>query len=184
MGQPRCTSTTAKGKPCKRTALKGTDPPTCVSHVGAAGRKTALDDDITARLVALLRAGNYIEVAVATVGLGRRTFYDWLERGEPTGTAAKDKPFRDFREQVELAKAEGEARNVAIVAKAAAEDWKAAAWMLERQFPERWARTTQRPVADPMTAGAEGGDVKPPTSPFDELDADELAPRRKARRRD
>jgi transposase len=188
----RCTSKTAKGTRCKRNALDGTDPPRCVSHVaGLVGRKSKLEEAITDRLVGLLKAGNYIDVALTAAGVGRSTFYDWLERGTSEGTAQADAPYREFRERIEQARAEGEARNVAIVMKAATSDWKAAAWMLERSYPERWARTTQRPVADnnlprPGDPTAE----TPPTRPgnaFDDLDdapltQDELAARRAARR--
>jgi transposase len=163
----RCTAKTARGKRCKRAAVKGSDPALCVSHVGGkVGRKTGLTDEIADRLVQLLQAGNYLETALAAAGVARSTFYDWMDRGDPDGTAAADEPFRAFRERVDHARAEGEARNVALVARAAATDWKAAAWMLERQFPERWSRTQQRPADTPPPAA-------PTSSPdaFDELDA-------------
>jgi transposase len=117
-----------------------------VSHVGGkVGRKVALTVEVADRIVQLLRAGNYVETAVAAAGIGRATFYEWLERGVPEGSAQADAPFRAFRERVDRAKAEGEARNVALIVKAAATNWHAAAWMLERQYPDRWGRPgTQR----------------------------------------
>lgn len=32
----RCTATTARGQPCKRWAVRGSDPPRCAAHGGAA----------------------------------------------------------------------------------------------------------------------------------------------------
>ena len=47
-----------------------------------------------------------------------------------------------FREAVMRARAEAEAQRVAQIARAAPVDWKAAAWALEQESPERWARVT------------------------------------------
>jgi hypothetical protein len=160
-----CTATTAKGKPCKRSALEGTDPPLCVSHLGGrVGRKTVLNAELTDRIAQMLRAGNYVEVACAAVGVNRCTFYDWYARGEEGVPGL----YKDFRERVDQARAEGEARNVALVAKAASRTWQAAAWMLERQYPERWGRPSQR-QEEPEAEAADG---------FAALD--ELAVRRRA----
>jgi len=58
-------------------------------------------------------------------------------------------------------------RDVAIIAKAAAGGhWQAAAWRLERKFPDRWGRKTK------LTGDGEGGEIivrldltKPPERP-------------------
>jgi hypothetical protein len=57
---------------------------------------------------------------------------------------------------------------LATVVDAAGSDWRAAAWVLERRWPERWARAGRRPE-------------EPPLGP-EEDDLDELAGRRDARR--
>ena len=144
--RPKCSEIAATtGKRCKRNALEGTDPPVCGSHGGAkVGRKTTFTEDVADRIVDLLRAGNYIETAVAAAGVARATFYDWLDRGRREGTAKDDEPFRKFRERVDHARAEGEARAVTAIMAAAAKDWRAAAWFLERQYPDRWGRGTSQ----------------------------------------
>ncbi len=54
--------------------------------------------------------------------------------------------YRKFLNQVEKAQAEAESRDVALIAKAASEDWRAAAWRLERKAPRRYAARVQLAV--------------------------------------
>lgn len=85
-----------------------------------------------------------------------------------------------LRERVERARAEGEAHNVAIIAREArGGNWQAAAWMLERQWPERWARPSQREAYIDRLADVP---VRPDDDPFSELD--ELAAARRRRQRE
>jgi transposase len=128
-----------------------------------------LTDELEQQLVGMLRAGNVIHVACAAVGIDQRSYQRWMQRGR-TGRRV-DSRHRAFREKVEQALAEAEARAVTQVAKAAGEDWRAAAWWLERQFPDRWGRQLPRAV-----------DLAE-TLPAVETDGlDELAGRRAARR--
>ena len=66
-----------------------------------------------------------------------------------------------------LEEATSEARLLVYVARAAATNWRAAAWLLERRHPERWAH------------GAEMHDSRISPDPFTEVD--ELADRRRRR---
>lgn len=125
--------------------MPGTTPARCGIHLGRVRRRSILTDDLTNELAELLECGNYVETALAAVGLGKATFYEWLDRGDPQATKPADAPYRAFRARIERARAKGEAHNVEAIAEAAGEDWRAAAWMLERQFPDRWGRPSQRP---------------------------------------
>lgn len=99
-----------------------------------AGRPTKLTEAVADDLVVLLVAGVPVEVAARAVNVSRRTLDRWLRQNE-------------LRERVEQARAAGpqspeavsEARLVVMLARAAQFDWKAAAWWLERRWPERWA---------------------------------------------
>lgn len=102
----------------------------------AMGRPTKLTPEVQDRILQAIRAGNYRETAARYGGISPATFYRWLERGE----RARRGPFREFREAVERAESEAEVRYVAIVAKAATDDVRAAQWWLEHRFPERWGR--------------------------------------------
>lgn len=102
-----------------------------------------------------LRAGNYLEVAARAAGVELDVLLT-----DP-----------GLQEELEAARAAGEVRAIARIAQAAGENWQAAAWLLERQYPDRWARPATRTGEEkspPLVAG---------------LDAlDELAGRRVSRR--
>ena len=123
-------------------------------------RPTKLTPEVQERIVAVLRSGAYVEQAAEAAGIGRSTFDDWIRRGD--SDAAKDKPFRDLRDAVEQARAEAEARHVALIARASSKSWQAAAWLLERQYPNRWGKVSER-----KQSSEEPAEVK--STFFDEL---------------
>ena len=98
-------------------------------------RKSKLTPETQDKILKYLRLGTYVETAAAAAGISRDTFYDWLKRG-----AKGEKPYRAFSDAVDKALAEAEARDVAIIMKAAEHTWQAAAWRLERRFPDRYGR--------------------------------------------
>ncbi len=53
-------------------------------------------------------------------------------------------PYTEFRDAVEKARAEAEARKLSVIHTAAESGiWQAAAWFLERSFPKRWGRRVE-----------------------------------------
>jgi transposase len=168
----RCTAITVEGETCRAWAMRDTDPPVCPHHAGVR-RPEKFRPEAVERIVQVLAAGGYPQTAATAAGVSAKTYYRWLARGADDGPEA-DAPYRDFRERVEKAQAEGEARAVTIIARAAADGtWQAAVWMLERRYPERWSRPSQR--ADVAPAGPATG----PPDPFAEVD--ELAQVRRRR---
>jgi hypothetical protein len=162
-----CAATTVKGEPCRKAPMAGSD--LCAFHLGRAGRKTLFTAELGDQLVAMLKVGNYVAVACRAVGISRQTYHDWMTRGEADGA---DPEFREFRRRVEKARAEAEVRAVARIARAQEESWQAAAWMLERQHPDRWGRPSVR-----IREEAPPAEPEPVTDdPFKEVD--ELAERR------
>jgi hypothetical protein len=98
-------------------------------------RKTKLTPEAQEKILRHLRIGAYVETAAAAAGISRDTFYNWLKRG-----AEGKAPYAAFAEAVEQAIAESEARDLATVLAASKTQWQAAAWRLERRFPERYGR--------------------------------------------
>lgn len=130
-------------------------------------RPSKITPDLQERVALLIRAGNTVETAAQAVGISRATFFVWMTRGDD---ARPDSPYAQFRAAVEQARAEAEATLVTRIAKAAANgSWPAAAWLLERGSPERWAKVSERRLLDDDETPA-GSD------PFAEVD--ELAVRR------
>ena len=168
--RPLCTGTTRTGKPCRQRAMA--DDELCSVHAGLArkevGRPYKLKPETHQRFVALLRASNAFETCARAVGVTPRVAKSWYQRG---GESDAREPFKSFRVDCDRAEAEAESRAVAIIANAARDSWQAAAWLLERQHPERWARVSQRKEAEQLK------EPEQPHDPFSEVD--ELAARRR-----
>ncbi len=109
-------------------------------------RPTKLNDEVQRKIVDLVRVGNFLETAAEAAGLERRTVTRWLTRGSEEESG----PFREFREAVEKAQAESESRDVALIAKAAKDDWQAAAWRLERKFPAKYAVRVRQVIEEEL----------------------------------
>ncbi|MDQ0417907.1 transposase [Croceifilum oryzae] len=126
------------------------------------GRPEKLTDEIQQKIVDSLRMGNYIETAASYSGISKTTLYDWLKKGarEETGK------YMVFSNAVQVAMAEAEMRDVAVIAQASKDNWQAAAWRLERKYPNRWGRKTQHEIS--------GKDGKPIEIAPRELLADKL----------
>ena len=105
-----------------------------MDKTAAMARPAKLTPERADDLVVLLAARVPVEVAARSVNVSRRTLDRWLRQDE-------------LRERVERARAAGaestdalsEARAVVLILRAAQEDWRAAAWWLERRHPQRWA---------------------------------------------
>lgn len=99
------------------------------------GRPSKLTEERQKTICDLIRAGNTRECAAGCAGIGRTTFFRWLEENG------------DFRDAVEKADADAEARNVMIIQKAAqAGTWQAAARWLEARRPRDWQRRERTEV--------------------------------------
>ena len=83
--------------------------------------------------------GNYIERSCAAAGITAKTFRNWQDVAENE----PDSAYAEFADLLEQARAHAETQNVGIIQRAAATNWTAAAWLLERQYPQRWGRRDQ-----------------------------------------
>jgi transposase len=99
------------------------------------GQPTKLTPETQEKILAAVRAGNYLETAAAFAGISKKTLYQWLQRGARTRTWTI---YRAFSEALAEALAVAEVADVANVARAAKDgQWQASAWRLERKFPDR-----------------------------------------------
>lgn len=109
------------------------------------GRPPKISPAIQTKILAAIRAGNYLETASAYAGISKSSLYAWLK----AGARSESGPYHEFSDAVQKALAEAEVNDVALIAKAATRNWQAAAWRLERKFPGRWGRA-ERPPEDPL----------------------------------
>jgi len=119
---------------------KSIEPPRITMGEGKSprGRKSLLmKRSVLIRLWDALEAGNTYNNACALAGLGRTTFYRWMDESK---TAPEGHPLRDFRDTIKRACAIAENRHVLIIQKAAVHHWQAAAWWLERRCPQHYGR--------------------------------------------
>src|SRR5579859_7025862 len=83
-----------------------------------------------------LAAGASVEVAAAAAGVGSTTVYTWKARGQRESTGR----YREFWEALRAREAQVQLSLAATVRQAMPTDWRAAAWMLERRWPNDWGR--------------------------------------------
>ncbi len=96
------------------------------------GRPSKLTPETEERILNAIRCGAPNKVACAAAGIGERTLYQWEEK-------ARDQPdseYAQFAQKLTRAREEGITARLAIVMKAAKVDWRAAAWLLERDLPD------------------------------------------------
>lgn len=112
------------------------------------GRPSKLTPSTEARILNAVRCGAPNRVACAAAGISERTLYTWEER-------ARDRPGSDyaaFAERLDRARQEGITARLAIIQKAAVTDWRAAAWLLERDLPDTFSlKFRVEHSADPKT---------------------------------
>jgi len=98
------------------------------------GRPSSYTPALARAVCSAIASGLPVGVACRQHGIARQTLYDWRVQGR-----AGREPFAGFAARLERATAEAESRSVLAVVKAAKRDWRAAAWMLERRWPQRYA---------------------------------------------
>lgn len=103
------------------------------------GRTSKLTPEVQARVVEAIERGNYAEIAAQMAGIGRTTFYRWLDQGSREDIG----PYRDFRDAVKEAEAKAETAVLQIIKDAMPDNWQAAAWYLERTRPGRYGKRQQ-----------------------------------------
>lgn len=110
---------------------------------GIKGRPTKYMPQIVWNLCKWIRQGNTYTDACRMEGVHYDTFNEWR------------KQFSDFSVAVERSEALCKADCIACIHKAEAKDWKAAAWILERRFPEEFSLRTSRLEKNSIVEGVE-----------------------------
>lgn len=106
------------------------------------GRPKLLEEfpKIAEDFLVAVRAGNYLHVAAAYAGLSKETPIEWRKRGARDARKGQDTVYSRFAASVDQAMGQAEVMSVAAIRSATKENWQAAAWLLERRYPDRWSR--------------------------------------------
>jgi len=138
-----------------------------MSEPAPTGRPSKFTPEVQARAIALVGQGNFLTVAARASGISYKTLKGWMKRGRSEAPA--DAEYRAFRELVLHARAAAESESLAKVRDS--DDWRAAAWFLERSLRERWG-----PVSE-VKGEVSGPDGGPPVVGSRRPDLSELARR-------
>lgn len=137
--RPRCMALTKGGDQCSNQAKAGSDY--CGAHSGNAGRRSKLTRELITSLEKSIRLGAFWEDAAVAVGITRTTLYRWREQGEADLEHGRETLAAEFCDAITRASAAAEhdaARAVLMAGRW--QDWRAAAWYLERRNPARWGK--------------------------------------------
>src|SRR5262249_42895143 len=142
------------------------------------GRPHELTPAIFADAQRLAGEVEYLETLAPLLGIGKTALYTWVKRGSreqrrrDRGLRPKDAEtiFVDFANAIKKGRAEAEKRSLETIRAAAdAGAWQAAAWRLERAYPERWSlqkselarlRKLMKKLAEKHNIDPETGEVK------------------------
>ncbi len=108
-----------------------------------------LTPEVQARIVQAIEVGATYEIAAQFGGVHYDTFRRWMKAGEK----AKSGRYFAFYEAIKVAESKAVVKWLVIIDKAAPVSWQAAAWKLERRYPETFGRR----VVQSEVSGPNGG---------------------------
>lgn len=114
-----------------------------------AGRPPKLTQALIREISILVPRVFFLSTAADLLGISRMTLHRWQKRGE-VEIQRRSRPsypgrpgealYAEFCYALKRARAQAELFLLSEIKRAADTDWRAAAWLLERCFPERWGR--------------------------------------------
>lgn len=96
----------------------------------------------------MIQDGVDFNIAADSARLARSTVFEWLKKGREiqnrdddlSDLSSKDIAYLDFLERFTRARVSPEVKAVESISKSIEKgSWRAAAWVLEHRFPERWS---------------------------------------------
>ena len=103
------------------------------------GRKIKLEDDIQQRLILAIERGLTIADACEYSGISEKTYYNWLNKDTTQIKNDEErKKFVQFLQDIKKAQSECQMYCLDFIMKD--KSWQSKAWLLERRFPDRWAK--------------------------------------------
>lgn len=108
----------------------------------------ALTTTVRDRICDAIGHGVYLEDALRLADVNVSAYYRWLEAAENEhGPHAAE--YQAFKEAVEIAQAQYQAHYLGKIREAAERTWTAAAWLLERRWPQKYALRNRTELSGP-----------------------------------
>lgn len=119
-----------------------------------------LTEEFIQKACSLLEEGNYVCIVCDYMNVTEPTWYKWIKFGKEAESKKADNKKLDetdklclkFLRETKKAQAKAVARNITIIQKAAPDDWKAAAWFLERTKADLYGSKQNIVVSDDTEA--------------------------------
>lgn len=121
-------SETTKGPPIKELSKKSN-----------AGRETKLNREMIAEIANYIELGFTIKDTCEAVGIEQSTFFNWKNQGKRDKENGIKSEFLEFLESIKKGKHKIKQLMLSKIVQAADENWNAAAWWLERKYPENYS---------------------------------------------
>lgn len=102
-------------------------------------RPTKLTKDVQKRIVQAIKLGSTYKLAAQYGGITYKTFNEWMKLGEDS----EEGDFSEFCDAIKKAEGEAVTKWLRTIEHASADSWQAAAWKLERRYPQDYGRTVQ-----------------------------------------
>ncbi len=109
------------------------------------GRKSLLTEELTKKIEGYAALGVPDKAIYEAVGIGHDTFYRWIKQNS------------EFAKRLNKARSLGQAKLVKLIWDAVPKTWQAAAWLLERRWPNEYGKKeTLRHEGSKIISFAEG----------------------------
>jgi transposase-like protein len=115
------------------------------------GRPSLLTPERSAGIIDLIRSGAFVKTAAQANGISESTLHYWVSRADEPDA---DPMYSEFSEALTRARALAEVDAVKLIVEAGHKHWRAAAWFLERSFPEHYGNRRRL-----EHVGGEGGPI-------------------------
>lgn len=121
--------------------------------------KLKLTDELINELCKFKKAGLTNKSVCYAANISERSFYEYLNRGEADAQAGKKSIFSRFFQSYKKAEAMHKLKRLSQIEKAAdGGNWQAAAWELERCYPDEYGKRIAAELS-----GKDGGSIKTET---------------------
>jgi len=102
------------------------------------GPSPKLTPALQQRIVDMIARGNCRDVASASCGIYTSTLRKWLSKGALARSECREDVYSRFLDAMDKAEADLQASMLRNIAEASFNDWRAAAWRLEKLRPQRY----------------------------------------------